>query len=62
MEISVQVHAPAALFPRNDSSSHWIRGSVAPRAGLDTVDKRIPLPTAFCRKAKPKSSIVEPTA
>jgi hypothetical protein len=33
---SRQIHASAALPP----GTHWIRGSVNPRAGLDNVAKR----------------------
>jgi hypothetical protein len=39
--VSVQLHAPAALLPEKEPPvTHWIGGSVDPRAGLDDVEKR----------------------
>jgi len=38
MEVSGQLHAPAAL-PQRAPGSHWIGGWVGSRAGLDTVNK-----------------------
>jgi hypothetical protein len=36
MELSDQLHAPAALLPGETASgSHWLGGWVDPRAGLD---------------------------
>jgi hypothetical protein len=53
MEVSGQLHAPAALPP-------GIGGWVGPRAGLDAVLKRkIPSP---CRKSNPNHPIVQPIA
>jgi hypothetical protein len=41
MEVSGQLHAPAALTPgKEPPRSHWIGGWVGPRAGLDRVVKR----------------------
>jgi hypothetical protein len=41
MEVSGQLHAPAALLPGERSLSiRWIEGWVGPRAGLDDVEKR----------------------
>jgi hypothetical protein len=38
MEVSSQLHAPAALTPgKEPSGTHWIGVWVGPRAGLDTV-------------------------
>jgi len=38
MEVSGQLHAPAALLPRKESpGTHWIGGWVGPRAGILTV-------------------------
>jgi hypothetical protein len=39
MEVSVQLHAPAALPPSERApGTNWIGGWVGPRAVLDTVD------------------------
>jgi hypothetical protein len=39
--VSGQLHAPAALPPgKEPPGTHWIRGWVDPRAGLDDVEKR----------------------
>jgi hypothetical protein len=39
MEVSGQLHAPAALPPvERATRSHWIGGWVGPRACLDAVD------------------------
>jgi hypothetical protein len=41
MEVSGQLHTPAALPPRErDTGTHWIGSWVNPRAGLDAVVKR----------------------
>jgi len=41
MEVSGQLHAPAALHPRKEASrTHWIGGWVGPRAILDAAVKR----------------------
>jgi len=41
MGVSGQLHAAAALPPRERApSTHWIRGCVGPRACLDVVVKR----------------------
>jgi hypothetical protein len=39
MEVSVQLHSPAALPPRAPGT-HWVGGWVGPRAVLDAVVKR----------------------
>jgi hypothetical protein len=48
MDVSGQLHAPAALHPgERVPGIHWIGGWVGPRAGLDAVTKRekfLPLP------------------
>jgi hypothetical protein len=46
MEVSGQLHAPAALPPAKETpGTHWIGGWVGPRTVLDTVVKRkIPSP------------------
>jgi hypothetical protein len=45
---------PGRLTPRERApGTHWIGGWVSPRAGLDTVVKRIPSP---CRVSNPWSS------
>jgi hypothetical protein len=55
MEMSVQLHATAALLPREKAlGAHWIGSWLDPRAGLDVVVKRkIPIP---CRESNPRSS------
>jgi hypothetical protein len=46
MEMSGQLHAPAALSPphhrggRRSPGAHWIGGWVGPRVSLDTMEKR----------------------
>jgi len=40
MEVSGQLHAPAALPPGKEPVTHWIGGWVGPRAVLDAVVKR----------------------
>jgi len=46
MEVNSQLQASAALPPGERAhDTHWIGGSLGPRAGLDTVSKRkIPSP------------------
>jgi hypothetical protein len=46
MEVSVQLHAPAALPP----DAHWIGGWFGPRVGLDAVERR---KTLHCRESNP---------
>jgi hypothetical protein len=57
MEVSGQLHAPAALPPRERApGTHWIGGWVGPRAVLDAVVKRkIPGPR---RESNPRIPIV----
>jgi hypothetical protein len=59
MEVSGQLHTPAALPPRERTpDTHWIRGWVGPRAVLDTVVKiKIPSPR---RDSNPRTPIVQP--
>jgi hypothetical protein len=40
MDVSGQLHAPAALPPRKNSVTHHIGGWVGPRAGLDGFGKQ----------------------
>jgi hypothetical protein len=41
MEVSGQLHAPAALPPAKEPAvRNWIEGWLDPRAGLDDVEKR----------------------
>jgi hypothetical protein len=45
MEVSGQLHAPAALPPEERASgTNWIGGWVVPRASLDAVEKNLALP------------------
>jgi hypothetical protein len=61
MEVSGQLHAPAALPPRERApGTHWIGGWVGPRAVPDVVVKRkIPSPR---RESNPRTPIVQPVA
>jgi len=61
MEVSDQLHAPAALPPgKEPPGTHWIGGWVGPRAVLDAVEKRkIPSPR---RESNPDHPIVQPVA
>jgi hypothetical protein len=41
MEVSGQLHVPAALPPGEKApGTHWIGGWVGPSVGLDAVEKR----------------------
>jgi hypothetical protein len=56
MEVSGQLHAPAAL-PPGEEGTHWIGGWVGPRAVLDAVVKRKnPSPP---RESNPRIPIVQ---
>jgi hypothetical protein len=61
MEVSGQLHSPAALPPRERAPrTNWIGGWVGLRAVLDAVVKRkIPSPS---RESNPRTLIVEPAA
>jgi hypothetical protein len=41
MEVSGQLHAPAALSGVRAPGTHWIGGWVRPKAGLEAVVKKI---------------------
>jgi hypothetical protein len=58
MDVSGQLHAPAALPPgKEHSGTHWIGGWVGPRAILDAVVKRkIPSPR---RDSNPRTPIIQ---
>jgi hypothetical protein len=60
MEVSGQLHAPAALPPGENPSTRWIGGWVGPRAVLDTVVKR-KIPSSR-RESKPRTPIVQSVA
>jgi hypothetical protein len=58
MDVSGRLHAQAALTPGYlppPPGTHWIGGSVGPRAGLDFVKKRkmLPLPGIKPRQSSP---------
>jgi hypothetical protein len=55
MQVSGQLHAPAALPPRERApGTHWIGGWVGPRAILDAVVKRrIPSPRRESNRRTP---------
>jgi hypothetical protein len=57
MEVSGELHAPAALLPgKEPPNTHWIGGWVGPRAILDAVVKRkIPSPR---RESDPRTPII----
>jgi hypothetical protein len=60
MEVSGQLHAPAALPQGKIHGTHWIRGWLGPRAVLDAVVKRkIPSPR---RESKPRTPVAQPVA
>jgi len=39
MEVSGQLHAPAPLPPGKNSGTHWTGSRLAPRDGLDVLEK-----------------------
>jgi hypothetical protein len=41
MEVSSELHALAALPPGKNHGTHRIGGWIGPRAGLDTLEKRM---------------------
>jgi hypothetical protein len=56
MKVSGQLHIPAALPPGERSpDTHWIRGWMGPRAGLDDVQKKKFLPLLEVRLRKVKA-------
>jgi hypothetical protein len=61
MEVSGQLHAPAAFLPRERAPrTHWIGGWVGPRAVLNTVvGRKIP---SLCWESNPRTSIVQHVA
>jgi hypothetical protein len=61
MEMSGQLHAPAAFIPRERApGTHWIGGWVGTRAILDAVVKRqIP---SHRQESNPRTPIVQPVA
>jgi hypothetical protein len=61
MEVSGQLHALAALPPRDKApGTHWIGGWLGSRAVLDAVVKRkIPSPRP---ESNPRTSIIQPVA
>jgi len=60
MEVSGQLHVPAAVPPGEIApGTHWFGGWVGPRVGLDTVVKRqIPSP---CRDSNPLTFSPKPS-
>jgi hypothetical protein len=61
MEVSGQLHAPAALPPRERApGAHCIGSWVRPRAVLDAVMKR-KIPNSR-RESNPRTPIVQPVA
>jgi hypothetical protein len=60
MEVSGQLHAPAALPPGKKPDTLWIGGWVGPRTVLEAVVKRkIPSPR---RESIPRTPIVQSVA
>jgi hypothetical protein len=61
MEVSGQLHTPAALPPRERApGTHWIGGWVGPGAILDAVVKR-KIPSSR-RESNPRAPIVQSVA
>jgi hypothetical protein len=60
MEVSGQLHAPAALHPGRDPGTHWIGGWVGSRAVLNAVVK-VNTPSSR-RESNPRIPIVQPVA
>jgi hypothetical protein len=59
MEVSGQLHAPAALHPGKESPSiRWIGGWVDPRAFLDAVMKR-KIPSSR-QETNPRTPVIQP--
>jgi hypothetical protein len=59
VEVSDQLHSPAALPRERAPCPHWIGGCVDPRAGMDRIEKRklLPLPGLEIRP-----SVLQPLA
>jgi hypothetical protein len=55
MEVSGQLHVPAALPP----VPHWIGGWVGPRVGLDAVEKRKILPYRESNPGRPARRCID---
>jgi hypothetical protein len=54
MEVNGQFHALAAFSLGKNRKTHWIRGSVGSRAGLDVLEKRRNgVPTGIRTPARP---------
>jgi hypothetical protein len=61
MEVSAQLHVPAALSPKKQpSGTHCMWGCVSPRAGVDFMEKRN-ISWAY-RKSNPNTSVLQPAA
>jgi hypothetical protein len=60
MEVSGQLHAPAALPQGKSPGTHWIGGWVGSRAILDAVVKR--KISSSRRESNPRTPIVKPVA
>jgi hypothetical protein len=59
MEVSGQLHAPAASLPRERApGTYWIGGWVGPRAVLDAMVKR-KIPSPY-QESNPRTPIVQP--
>jgi hypothetical protein len=60
MEMSGQLHAPAALPSGKEPLTHWIGDSVGPKAILDAVVKR-KIPSTR-QESNPRTPIAQPVA
>jgi len=61
MEMSGQLHAPSALYPRERATgTHYRGGLLGPRAGLDTAveERKIPRPCRQSNPGRPTCSLV----
>jgi hypothetical protein len=60
VEVSGQLHAPVAVYPRERTPcAHWVGGWVGPRAGLDTEARGKIL--CLCRGSNPGRTVCSQT-
>jgi hypothetical protein len=60
MEVSGQLHVPAALLRGKAIGTHWTGGWVGPRAGVDTVaNRKLPSPCQESNPDRPARSVLK---